>query len=184
MPAFLTFRSVGALAALLLLGACSGARTGGAEANPPPAEAAAADVTAFLAEVLGGPPALAYADLVARLGPPVRVHAEAAAGASGAAPADTLRTVVYYGLEVVLHEASSLPASHLARVALTDARHTAPDGLRVGYAHEHILRALGRPTRQAATELFYEQTDPRPHLLLILLERRVASRIEWRFDGE
>ncbi len=181
MPLLYVLRPVWVLSGLLLLGACSGSRQGAAEADPAAASASAPaptmGVTDFLAAALRGAPDLSYGALVERLGPPVRVKV---AAAPGAGQTDTLRTAIYYGLEVDLHEATAPPASRLARLALTDARYVAPNGLRVGYAYEHVLRLLGRPTKQTATELFYEQTDPRPHVLVLFLEHRAVSLIEWR----
>jgi len=161
------------LSGLLLLGACGGSPRVAAP------QTASTDVNAFLQEVLAAEPVLAYDDLVEALGSPVRVKAEPMAGANGALPPDTLRTVSYYGLEVALQEGGS--PSRLAHLALTDARYTAPEGLRVGYAESEVLNVLGRPTRREAARLIYEKERPQACVLVVFLERRTISRMEWRF---
>lgn len=157
-----------ALSLTLLLSACASA--------PPLVEGPAAssqNVSAFLSEVITRDMSVSQSDLVARLGEPVRIKAEPASSSG------TMATAVYYGLEVCLHEESS--RSSVSWVALTDARHSSPEGLRVGIAQTHILETLGRPTRQTATRFFYEKTEPRPMTLVITLEQKAASRLEWQF---
>lgn len=155
----------------LLQSACGGTQPAAA----PEVRASTTDVNAFLQEALAGP-ALTYDELVTRLGSPVRVEAAPAALAGGAASGDTMRTVIYYGLEVGLHEASS---SRLAHFALTDARYTSPEGLRVGYAESQVVSALGLPTRREPARLIYEQEGAGRYVLVVFLERRAVSRLEW-----
>lgn len=160
------------LGLLLVLGAC-------ASAPPPvvatdsPTTATTVNVSDFLADVMMRDLSLSQSDLAARLGEPVRIDTEPPSSSG------TMKTAVYYGLEVCLHEAGS--QSSVSWVALTDARHTAPDGLRVGLAQNHILEMLGRPTRQTPSRFFYEKTEPRPMTLVITLEQKAASRLEWQF---
>lgn len=166
-------RWCGVLGVLLLVSAC-----GGSTETTAPQQATTADVNAFLKEALETALAPGYDDLIARLGPPVRVKAEPMAG-TAASQQDTLRTMIYYGLEVVFHEGAA--PSRLARLALTDARHTSPEGLRVGYAESEVVSTLGPPTRRESTLLVYEKETPQPCTLMVFLERRAISRMEWRF---
>ena len=170
-------RWCGVLSVLLLVSAC-----GGSSQTTAPQQATTADVNAFVQDALETVPTFGYDDLIARLGPPVRVKAEPMAGANAASRQDTLRTMIYYGLEVAFHEGAA--PSRLAHVALTDTRHTSPDGLRVGYAESEVLGALGLPTRREPTLLVYEKETPQPCTLIVFLEHRIISRIEWRFAGE
>ena len=160
------------LSTLALLSACSGA-------NPEavPQQASSADVNVFLRDVLAVEPVLAYEDLVTRLGPPVRVSAEPV-GAS--ARPDTLRTLFYHGLEVALREAATAP-SRVAFFALTGARYTSPEGLRVGYAEPQVIQVLGMPPQQESTQWLYEKEDPRSCVLVLFMEQKSISRMEWRF---
>ncbi len=167
------------LGALLLLSACSGSAQLAVQQPVTPAE-----VNAFLEEVLETAPALSYSDLVERLGPPIRVKVEPAAPPNAATPPDTLRTLIYLGLELTVTESATSVASPPTRVALTDARYTSPEGLRVGYAESQVLRTLGRPTQREPARLIYEKTDPQRCVLVVFLERSSVSRLEWRFNGD
>ena len=167
------------LGALLLLSACSGSQPE-AVVQPP---VTPAEVNAFLQEMLDGASGLTYTGLVERLGPPVRVKAEPAASSTASSP-DTLRTLIYHGLELTVHEGASPPAVRPTRVALTDARYTSPEGLRVGYAESQVITTLGPPMQREPTRLIYEKTDPQHYVLVVFLERRTVSRIEWRFTDQ
>lgn len=159
--------------ALLVVSACGGSRSATSSM------ASTSDVNTFLQRVLETTPRLTYDDLVAQLGVPVREQAEAI-DRPGAVQQDSLRTLIYYGLEVMLDERTS----QLTRLALTGPRFTSPEGLRVGYAESQILSTLGRPTRQETTFLVYEKERPRPCVLMVILERDTVSRMEWRFTDE
>jgi len=161
------------LAALLLVSACGGSR------RTVSSTVSTSDVNAFLQRVLETSPLLTYDDLIAQMGTPVREQAQAI-DRPGAAQQDSLRTLIYYGLELMLDERTS----RLARFALTGPRFTSPEGLRVGYAESQVLSTLGRPTRQENTLLVYEKESPRPCVLMVLLERDAVSRMEWRFTDE
>ena len=166
----LLFRVCCVFGTLLLANACGGS---GGTVGP---SSALVDVKVFLQETLQAPPYLSYEELVTKLGPPVRVKAEPLAGAAS----DTLRTVIYHGLELVLQEGAA-SSSRLAHLALTDARHTSPEGLRVGYAESQVLSTLGLPVRQEPAQLIYENKTPQPFTLVVLLEQRAVSRLEWHF---
>lgn len=176
MPTRLTpFRYRCLLGALLLLSACSGSRSEAVVERP----VTLADVNAFLQEMLDDAPALTYSDLVERLGPPVRVDAH-----PGPAPPDTLRTLLYHGLELTLREGASPPASRPMRLALTDPRYTSPEGLRVGYAESQVLSTLGLPTERESARFVYAQTDAPRWVLVVFLEHDVVSRLEWSLEEE
>ena len=169
------------LSALVALSACGGSQRVAPEQTTPE-QAVSIDVNGFIQEVLAGAQAYAYDDVVSMLGRPARVKAMPLAGPSGSAPPDTVRTLIYYGLEVGLREGAA--SSRLVHLALTDARYTSPEGVRVGYAESQVLSTLGLPTRRAPAQLIYEKESPQHGVLLIYLERRAVSRMEWRFDSK
>lgn len=158
--------------ALLAGPACSGPNPGAATDRPAPTAAAVqATLDAALAGALLQPEAVHE-----RLGLPVRVRS-----APAAPPADSAHTLVYHGLEFVFLAGRSVSGPALSRVALTDARYTSPDGLRVGYARDFIRSTLGRPDAEAPGQITYEKAGPPACTLVILLEADKVSRIEWRF---
>lgn len=168
------------LSALLLLGACASSKNSGRETL----SLTSAEVNTFIQEVIGEASSVAASDVLERLGPPVQVNAEAVADAARTTAPDTLRTLIYYGLELSLYEPAAAATSSLWRMALTDARYTSPDGLRVGFAESQVYAVLGLPTRQEHSRYHYESTPSRPFDLTLIMERRVVSRIEWHFDVE
>jgi hypothetical protein len=174
--AFMSFRSflspLCVLSLLFVLGACASATPPVVETSSP--TATTANVSDFLSDVMAKDQPVSQGDLVTRLGEPVRIETEPGTSSG------TMTTAVYYGLEIGLHEQGD--RASVSWVALTDARHTSPDGLRVGIAQNYILETLGRPTRQTSTHFFYEKTAPRPMMLVITLEQKAASRLEWQFE--
>ena len=165
------------LGALLLVNACSGSQPEAVvQRSVTPAE-----VNAFLQEVIDGASSFTYDQYLQRLGPPVRVEAEPAAS-STTTPPDTLRTLIYYGLELTLD--ASPPAARPTRLALTDARFTSPEGLRVGYAETEVISTLGPPMKREPDRLIYEKAEPPGLVLMVFVERRAVSRLEWRFTDQ
>lgn len=159
------FRWSGLLSLALLVASCGGPPAAAPGTRMVSTEA----VRTLLADALDGTP-LTRGALTDRLGPPLRTRA---------AGPDSLETLVYHGLELMLH--GTAPGG-LARMALTDARYTSPEGLRVGYAHDYVRTTLGRPTEQAPARLLYAKPGPPPCTLVVYLEADKVSRLEWLFD--
>ena len=162
---------------MLMLSACSGAgeTTDVASQGPAPTTGA---VHAVLQEALGASPGLGQDDLVARIGPPVRERTVATAGDEDM---DSLRTLIYYGLEISYPVGGMEAGRRPTRMALTDARYTSPEGLRVGYAEGQVRKLLGPPLHQELSRWVYEKREPVVHDLIVLLEQHKVSRVEWHF---
>ena len=142
---------------MVLAQACSGSQQAAVEHRPP------LDVPGFLQTMVDRQVQVSTDEVTALLGAPVRIR-EA-----------ELRTIFdYYGLEV------GFMSGRVAHVALVDARYTAPEGVRVGWAESQVLRLLGAPTRQASGLLEYEGTTR----LVLTVEQGVVSRVEWRFAAQ
>ena len=159
------------LLAGLLLWACASPQPTLTETSPQVSQAAV--VAGIFEDALTQPQALSESVLVDRLGPPVRTHAEPIPEAGAAT--DSLRTLVYHGVEFVCHAVTTSTDAPLVRLALTDARFTSPEGLRVGYDLEAVRRSLGPPTEQAPTWMAYVNSGPLP-------QGRKVSRLEWVVD--
>ena len=117
---------------------------------------------------------LSAEDVESVLGEPKRAEVQPVEGA------DSLRTLEYYGLEIGLTEAGAL--SRVIFLALTDARYTAPEGIRVGFAAAQVLQSLGSPMRREDDRWIYP--DTRGRRLIVFVDERVVYRIEWRFGAE
>ena len=158
----------GALGALLVAYSCSTSYEAAITHMPP----ASPDVLLRHVELQGV--TWSAEDVESVLGEPVRAEVQPAEGA------DSLRTLEYYGLEIGLVETGA--SSRVAFLALTDARYTAPEGIRVGFAEAQVLQSLGSPKRRVDDRWIYPDTGGRR--LVVFVEARVVYRIEWRFGAE
>lgn len=174
MPAIRVSSLLG-LFGLLWLSACSGGGTAPASSDQP--SATPESVRTVLEDALSANPALAYTDLMARIGPPVRERAVPAPEGT----TDSLRTLIYYGVEFTYPAPLSAAATRPVHIALTDARFTSPEGLRVGYAQEQVRKTLGPPSRPDPTEWVYTKSEPVACRLVVFLEQNKVSRVEWQF---
>ena len=153
-----------AVFAALCLVSCTGAQeiAGGATAE---------GVNAFLDELVrGGRRSFPAGELEAWLGGPRRMTRTMVAE-------KTLDVQQYFGLEVGVDRTVS--GVDVQFVALTGPRYTAPEGLRVGYAEQEVLRVLGRPSDMNASTWIFTTTEDT--LLLVEFENRTVSRITWKF---
>lgn len=162
----------------MLLNACALVRPRALPETSP--QVSSSEVNAFLKDMLGSASSMTYEDLVARLGSPLRVDTAFVDEPERRAP-DTMRTLVYPGLELGLHERTGSRDIRLTHFMLTDPRYTSPEGLRVGYSESQVLGMLGVPTRRETTELIYKKTHPSNCLLVVFLEQRTVSRMVWQF---
>ncbi len=137
--------------------ACSGSQQATVEHKPP------IDVPGLLQIMVDRQAQVPPGEVTALLGAPVRVR-----------EAESRTTFEYYGLEV------GFMSGRVGHVALVDARYTAPEGVRVGWAETQVLRLLGVPTRQARGVLEYEGVAR----LVLTVEQGVISRVEWRFAAQ
>ncbi len=81
----------------------------------------------------------------------------------------------FYGFEL------GMQGDTLTQIALTDSRHTAPEGIRVGYPASQVRRLWGPPLAQEEGRWKY-QTDGA--LLVLMIEEGIVSRVEWRLGSE
>ena len=156
--------TAGAIFAAWLLVSCTGAAEIGGDTM-------AERVNAFLDEVvMSGRRSFPAAGLEARLGTPLRTTRTTVAD-------DTMDLQQYYGLEVGVVRTSS--GVQVLSVALTGPRYASPEGLRVGFAEREVLRTLGRPLQISSGTWTYSALEA--SLLLVEFEKRVVSRLSWRF---
>ena len=80
----------------------------------------------------------------------------------------------YFGFELILR------GDTLTHMALTESRHTAPEGIRVGYAASQVRRLFGPPLVQDAARWEYQTDGAR---LVITIEEDVVARLEWRLEA-
>jgi hypothetical protein len=127
---------------------------------------------------------VSYSTLVQQLGRPQRVETETVANQYVEDQTDTLRTLVYGGIEAIVYDVANESKSFLVRLSLSTARYTTPNGLRVGLKKERVIELLGPPTRHdtSAGELVYQETTPKPTSMLIQLRDDRVTRIDWEFS--
>ena len=122
------------------------------------------DMTGFIERITGGDTVWMRDALQKRFGEPVQQVRQ---------PAGVLYR--YYGFELTTR------GDTLVRVALTDSRHTAPEGIRVGYAVSQVRRLFGTPLVQEEGQWTYRAQDA---LLLLAVEDGIVTRITWLLNAD
>ncbi len=190
---------VGHLALSLAVGACSSAestrpRTG---AVSPPAEATTVDrpepteetgppadvVSQLIQEALRSEGNVSYERLVRRLGTPETVETEPVANQYVRGQVDTLRTLVYTGIEALVYDVTDETKTFLVRLSLSSTQYATPEGLHVGLSEQRILDELGPPTRRNASqgELIYQESEPTPTSMVVRVRNGEVVQIDWEF---
>ncbi len=203
MPHKLTLVLVLGIPLILVGGACSSAESARSESG----ETASAAEGATTEEVdrprrrgRSGPPSdvvsplirkalqsngsVSYRALVRQLGAPRRVETEPVANQYVRDQVDTLRTLVYGGIEALVYDVTNESKTFLVRLSLSAARYASPKGLRVGLTKQRVIDLLGPPTRRNSSEgkLIYQETTPKPTSMLIHIRDDRVARIDWEFD--
>ncbi len=203
MSCRLAYVLVWGVSLILVGGACSSAESTQPESEPSSgttAEAPASDRTDDSRGRPTGPPSdvvaqiietaletggsVSYRTLIQRLGAPQSVQSEPIANRYIRDQVDTLRTLVYSGVEVLVYDVTRDAKEFLARLSLLDARYATPSGLRVGLSEERVIEKIGPPTRRDESEgkLIYQETEATPTSLIVRVRDGRVARIDWEFD--
>lgn len=202
MPRRIAYVLVWGLPLILLGGVCSSAKSTQPESGPSSA-AIVAEPTVERTESdrrrSAGPPSdvvsrlirtalqtdgsVSYRTLLQRLGPPQRVQTETIANRYVRDQVDTLRTLVYNGVEALVYDVTSEAKAFLARLSLSDARYATPEGLRVGLSEKRLTEKIGPPTRFNDEEgtLIYQETTTTPTSMVVHVQDGQVVRIDWAF---
>lgn len=184
----------------LAIGACSSAestRTGSSEPIAPPSEVEVTErlepteetgppvdvVSRLIEEALQSNGSLSYQSVVERLGPPERVETEPVANQYVEGQIDTLRTLVYTGLQALMYDVTNEPKTLLVRLSLSSTQYMTPEGLHVGLSESQIIEELGPPTRrnESKGELIYQETKPTPISMVVRVQNGEVVQIGWEF---
>jgi hypothetical protein len=190
---------IGLLGGSLVLGACSSSestrpRPGALE---PPPEAPVVEVPEPTKET--GPPStavsrviqdalrsdgsLTYEALLRRLGAPRTIQTEPVANQYVQDQVDTLRTLVYTGMEALVYDVTNDPKTFLVRLSLSSTQYTTPEGVRVGLPEDRLLEQLGPPTRRNPSrgEWIYQESGPTPTSMVVRMREGRVVQIDWEF---
>jgi len=180
----------------LLLAGCSGTDSTQSDVeDPAPADEttpapepsstgpAPAAVSAVIDTALRSGGDLGTGDLIDRLGPPQRTDTRSVPNQYVENQIDTVRTLVYRGLEAQVYDVTGQSKAFLVRLVLRSAQYATPEGLRVGASEQAVLDAMGDPTRRDAEqeELIYQDDDPTGTVMVVRLKGGHVSRIAWEF---
>lgn len=127
---------------------------------------------------------VSYRTLVQRLGTPQRVETRPIANQYVRGQIDTVRTLVYPGVEALVYDVTREAKSFLVRLSLSSPRYTTPEGLRVGIQERQVIEKIGPPTRRnsAAGELIYQETETPSTSLVVRVQDDRVVRIDWEFS--
>jgi hypothetical protein len=194
------------VALVLAVGACSSAEST-QPAAPQPADSEATvvarsgpDGSASASPTAAGPPSdivsqliqralrvegsVSHGDLVQRLGSPQRVETRPVPNQYVQGQIDTVRTLVYPGVEALVYDVTGETKSFLVRLSLLSPRYATPEGLRVGIVEGEVLEKIGPPMRRdrASGELIYQETETPATSLVVRVQNNRVVRIDWEFS--
>jgi hypothetical protein len=148
------------------------------EAGPP------TDVVSRLIEdALESDGSVSYSTIVQRLGSPQAVRTEPVANQYVRGQVDTLRTLVYTGMEALVYDVTNDTKTFLVRLSLSSTQYSTPEGVRVGFSEERVLEEIGSPTRRNASqgEWIYQESEPTPTSMVVRMRDGRVVRIDWEF---
>jgi hypothetical protein len=150
-----------------------------AEAGPP-----VDAVTQVIQEALRTDGNLSYNTLLRRLGAPRTTETETVPNQYVQGQVDTLRTLVYTGLEAWVYDVADDTTSFLVRLSLSSTQYTTPEGVRVGLSEAQVVDEIGVPTRRNASEgeLIYQESGSMPTSMVVRVRDGEVVRIDWEFS--
>lgn len=190
---------VGLLGGSLVLGACSSAESTRPRTEsvvPPPEVPAVAPpepteetgppsdaVSQVIQDALRSDGNLSYETLLRRLGAPRAIQTEPVPNRYVQGQTDTLRTLVYTGMEALVYDVTSDPKTFLVRLSLSSTQYTTPEGVHVGLPEERLLEQLGPPTRRNASrgEWIYQESGSTPTSMVVRVRGGRVVQIGWEF---
>lgn len=194
----LAFVLVGLVAMSLGVSACSSAestRTSPEDVTPPEAPRVAAAepteetgppadaVSQLIQQALRSDGSISYDALIQRLGVPRRVKTEPVANQYVDGQIDTLRTLVYTGMEALVYDVTNDAKTFLVRLSLTSTQYMTPEGVHVGLDAAQVRDKLGPPTRRNASrgEWVYQESGPKPTSMVVQVRNGRVVQIDWEF---
>jgi len=149
------------------------------EAGPP-----ADRVTEVIQDALRTDGTLSYNTLLGRLGAPRTTERRTVPNQYVDGQVDTLRTLVYTGLEALVYDVTDDTTSFLVRLSLSSTQYATPEGVRVGFSEAQVVDAIGVPTRRNPSEgeLIYQESGSMPTSMVVRVRDGRVVRIDWEFS--
>jgi hypothetical protein len=140
-------------------------------------------VSQVIQDALRSDGSLTYEALLRRLGAPRAVQTEPVPNRYVQNQVDTLRTLVYTGMEALVYDVTNDPKTFLVRLSLSSTQYTTPEGVRVGLPEERLLEQIGPPTRRNAAqgEWIYQESGPTPTSMVVRVRDGRVVQIDWEF---
>jgi hypothetical protein len=140
-------------------------------------------VSRLIQEALQSDGSISYNTLLDRLGAPSSVETEPVPNQYVQGQIDTLRTLVYSGIEALVYDVTNEAKTFLVRLSLSSTQYTTPEGLRVGLSEQQVIDEVGPPTRRDASrgELIYQETEPTPTSMVVRVRNGRVVQIDWEF---
>lgn len=187
------------VAVSVLLTKCSGSEAAREPSNsiPPPPGVRGLEVTSPTSD--SGPPSsnvsrlirdaleskgnVSYDQLLQRLGSPEDVETETVPNQYVEGQVDTLRTLVYTGLQALVYDVTGEAKTFLVRLSISSTQYETPEGIQVGASENRVLEEFGPPTRrdESRGELIYEETGTTPTSMVVRIRDEHVVQIGWEF---
>lgn len=145
----------------------------------PPSDA----VSRLIQEALQTNGSISYSALLLRLGTPETIETEPVPNQYVEDQIDTLRTLVYPGLQALVYDVSDEAKTFLVRLSLFSTQYATPEGIRVGLSEQRVTEKLGPPTRRKASkgDLIYQETEATPTSMVVRVRNGRVVQIQWEF---
>jgi hypothetical protein len=145
----------------------------------PPSDA----VSQLIQRALQSDGSVSYDALIDRLGVPRRVQTRPISNQYVDGQVDTLRTLVYTGIEALVYDVTDSPKTFLVRFSISSTQYTTPEGIHVGVSEKRVLDTLGPPTRRddSTGELIYQETESKPTAMVVQVRNGRVVAINWEF---
>lgn len=145
----------------------------------PPSDA----VSQLIQRALQSDGSISYDALVQRLGVPRQVRTRPISNQYVEGQVDTLRTLIYTGIEALVYDVTDSPKTFLVRFSISSTQYTTPEGIHVGVSEDRVLDTLGAPTRRndSTGELIYQETESKPTAMVVRIRNGRVVAINWEF---
>lgn len=142
-----------------------------------------ANVSRLIQDALESKGNVSYDQLRQRLGPPEEVEMETVPNQYVEDQVDTLRTLVYTGLQALVYDVAREEKSFLIRLSISSTQYGTPEGIQIGASENRVLEVFGPPTRrnQSRGELIYQEAGTTPISMVVRIRDGQVVQIGWEF---